>query len=637
MSSSNVQSKRRTEVTAEWKTVPVETVRLKEGLFKQRLKLNREYIMSLRADRLLQNYYMESLLWGPRLEATYRNRTHEQDSFEDVHWGWESPCCQLRGHFLGHWLSAAAMLFASEEDREAKARADHIVSELARCQRRNGGEWVFSIPQRYFDALSEGTGVWAPHYTVHKTLMGLFDMYRLTGNQQALEVLNNAAKWFYRWTGQFTREHMDDILDVETGGMLEVWADLYSVTGEQTHWTLVEKYTRRRLFEPLMEGEDILTNRHVNTTIPEIHGAARVYEITGESWWRRVVEAYWRLAVSERATFCTGSQSSGEIWTRPGGFAARLGDTTQEHCVVYNMIRLADMLFRWSGKAHYHDYIEKNTYNGILAQQHPETGMIAYFLPLEPVAQKTFGTPTGDFWCCHGSLVQAHSNHAAYTYYHNDEGIAVSQFVPSSLNTAIRGNEVHLTQATYGLFSAEAFAPGNSISRTFVSEPSAWDRPNAVTIRLTVQCSTPTRFTLSVRVPQWTAGDPVITVDGQSFQTPDTAAAEGFIRIDRTWESNTVLVELPKTITIAAIPDEPDTIAFLDGPIVLAGLTSTQSTLVGDKNDPASILAADDEREWRYWKSGYRTVGQRESIRFRPLYEISDETYTVYFPVVDDQ
>ena len=33
----------------------------------------------------------------------------------------------------------------------------------------------------------------------------------------------------------------------------------------------------------------------------------------------------------------------------------------------------------------YADYWERNLYNGILAQQHPDTGMVAYFLPLNPV------------------------------------------------------------------------------------------------------------------------------------------------------------------------------------------------------------------------------------------------------------
>ena len=48
--------------------------------------------------------------------------------------------------------------------------------------------------------------------------------------------------------------------------------------------------------------------------------------------------------MTDRGTYCTGGQTSGEVWTPPFEFAARLGDKNQEHCTVYNMIRLADYL-----------------------------------------------------------------------------------------------------------------------------------------------------------------------------------------------------------------------------------------------------------------------------------------------------
>ena len=154
----------------------------------------------------------------------------------------------------------------------------------------------------------------------------------------------------------------------------------------------------RRLFDPLLAEEDVLTNMHMNTTIPEVQGAARAWEVTGEPRWRQIVDAYWRSGVTEHG------QTNGEVWSPPNALSSRLGFHTQEHCTVYNMMRLADTLLRWSDDPHYADYWERNLWNGILAQQHPETGMIAYFLPLYAGAEKVWGTPTEDFWCCHGSL-----------------------------------------------------------------------------------------------------------------------------------------------------------------------------------------------------------------------------------------
>lgn len=592
-----------------FKPIPPGQVRLLPGIFQQRFNLNRRYLLSLRSENLLQNHYMEAGLWGPRTRP------------EDCHWGWESPTCQVRGHFLGHWLSAAARIYASTGDAELKGKADWIVSELARCQKENGGEWAGSIPEKYLDWVTRGKSVWAPHYTLHKTLMGLYDMAAYAGNEQALDIMVKCARWFHRWTGQFPREQMDDILDVETGGMLEAWANLYGVTGKQEHLDLIHRYDRPRLFERLLAGEDPLTNRHANTTIPEAHGAARAYEVTGEERWRKIVEAYWRCAVTERGFFCTGGQTTGEVWTPPFEFAARLGDKNQEHCVVYNMMRLADYLLRWSGDVTYADYIERNLYNGILAQQHPDTGMVAYFLPLQAGARKIWGTPTDDFWCCHGTLVQAHTLHNAYVYYQDAEGLVVCQYIPTMLEWQWDAVPVTVKQT----FDSEA-------STSQPREPDgSLHRPERWTIEFSIRCERPVAFALKLRLPWWVSGPVHALVNGEP--TPTSAGLPGYYEIRRTWHEDTLRVVLPKSLSTCPLPDEPETVAFMDGPVVLAGLCDEERRLYGDRERPETILAPDNEREWWFWRPGYRTRDQERGLRFLPLYEIRDERYTVYFPI----
>jgi len=422
-----------TASTETFHPLPRGSVRLLPGVLSQRAALNRRYMLSLKSEDLLQNHLMEAGLWMPR------------DLPLEAHGGWESPTCQLRGHFLGHWLSAAAHAWANTADAELKGKADFIVSELARCQAENGNGWVGSFPEKYLDWAARGKKVWAPHYTIHKTLMGLVEMATLGGNPQALRVLELAARWFTRWTAQFSRDQMDDLLDVETGGMLEVWANLYALTGEAEHLELMRRYDRPRLFEPLLAGADPLTNKHANTTIPEIHGAARAWEVTGQERYRRIVDAYWKQAVTLRGMYATGGQTDDEVWSPPKQLAARLGHQTQEHCVVYNMMRLAEYLYRWTGEAHYADYWERNLVNGILAQQHPVTGMVAYYLPMRSGSVKQWGTPKRDFWCCHGTLVQAHTIHPEHMFYTNDNGLAVAQWLPSSADWQTSGVPVTVT------------------------------------------------------------------------------------------------------------------------------------------------------------------------------------------------
>ena len=586
-------------------------VNLLPGLFKKRFDINRRYVFSLQTHNLLQNHYMEAGLWAPIGKP------------EDAHWGWESPTCQIRGEFLGHWLSAAAHIYACTGDQEIKVKADIIVSEVARCQQENGGEWAGPIPEKYLEWLARGKKIWAPHCTVHRNMMGLFDMYAWAGNQQALDILVRWARWFSRWSSQFTREQFDDMLDVETGGMLEAWADLYAVTGDKEHYDLINRYDRPRLFNPLLAGEDPLTNMHANTTIPEILGAARAWEVTGEDRWREIVEAYWRCAVVERGYYCTGGQTNGEFWTAPRRLSTRLGDKTQEHCTVYHMMRLADYLLRWTGDASYDDYWERNLYNGSLAQQHPETGMVTYFLPLRSGSVKKWGTPTDDFWCCQGTLIQAHTIYPNHIFYEEGNDLILAQYIPCQLDWNKNGKSISL------MLSED-------------TQPEAHRRPGSRSYELKITCPEPQEFALKFRLPWWISISPEVMVNGEKqaiVGNPSTYAL-----IHKFWQNDTVHITLPQTLTASPLPDLPDTVAFMEGPVVLAAVLGdrsnrtsievlTEKTLYGKKDDPASLLIPDNEREFTRWRSGYRTHGQGQNMRFISLYEIQDETYAVYFPI----
>lgn len=594
-------------------------VKLLPSRFQTRETLNTQYLLSLKNRNLLQNYYLEARI----LSHQFRNTTHgDPGRGDDWHWGWESPTCQLRGHFLGHWLSGIARTYASTGDPLLKARVDQAISELARCQEQNGGEWAGSIPPDYLEWTARGQPTWAPHYVVHKTLMGLHDAYTLADNQQALDIAVNWARWFHRWTGRFGRAELDDLLDVETGGMLEAWANLYSVTGDLTHLALLERYNRPRLFEPLRQGADVLTNMHANTTVPEAQGAARAYEVTGDDRWREIAEAYWDCAVTNRGYYCTGGQTDGEIWSPPFKLSARLGAKTQEHCVVYNMIRLADYLLRWTGEAAYADYIERNTYNGILAQQHPETGMIAYWLPLAPGSAKIWGSPTNDFWCCHGSLVQAHSCHNAYIYYTRDDALLVSQYIPSELTWEKDDAEITVRQ-----IRDHQTGDAHRVSRM----REATERPGYWVIAFRIHTSTPVEFALKLRLPWWLSGPAMLTLNGQSQMVEGESA--GWYTIRRLWHDDHLRLALPKAVSTCPLPDAPNMVAFMDGPVVLAGLCDEERRIDADRDEVTSLLVPDHEREWDQWQAGWRLRDQPRGLRFKPLYEITDERYTVYFPL----
>jgi DUF1680 family protein len=96
-----------------------------------------------------------------------------------------------------------------------------MVSGLAKCQQRLGGKYLSAFPTTWFDRLDKGERVWAPFYTIHKIMAGLFDMHRLTANTQALDVLERMSVWTDEWTASKSEAHMQQILTNEFGGMAE--------------------------------------------------------------------------------------------------------------------------------------------------------------------------------------------------------------------------------------------------------------------------------------------------------------------------------------------------------------------------------------------------------------------------------
>lgn len=612
---------------------PVAVVLQDAELLRRRAE-NRKYLMELDTDKLLLHH---------RFEAGIDTVCNGSD---DLHGGWEEPLCQLRGHFLGHWLSAAAIEVATTGDIELKAKADKIVSELAKCQEENGGEWCASVPEKYLHRIARGKTVWAPQYTIHKTFMGLLDQYELADNRQALEIAINFAKWFQRWSGNFNQEAFARILDVETGGMLEIWSQLYGITREPAHKELMDRYYRHSLFDGLLEGRDVLTNMHANTTIPEALGAAKAYTVTGDGKWFRIVQAYWKQAVTERGTFCTGGQTDGEVWTPKFHLSARLGNKNQEHCTVYNMMRLADFLFRHTGKAEYADYWERNLYNGIMAQgyyldtntthgaksPYPKEGLLAYFLPLKSGARKPWSSKTKDFFCCHGSLVQANAGHTSGIYYTEEDTVYVNQYIPSDFRTSFGSDTVGFRQRTDTLTGNHHMTGSMTGSQTINSSASAYpDHPDLLCNEIEIQSSREVAFTLKIRIPAWHTGSINVYVNREPVAvTPDNQ----YLHISRKWKNGDILrYEFRKEVYCVSLPDCPNMVAFLYGPAVLAGLSEGALLKTTAGKTPAQLLVHDNEREWALWKDTFRILGQSKPIRFIPLYLVGYEPYTVYFEV----
>lgn len=589
------------------------SVKILPGVFRERMDVNRQYLLELDTNCLLQNFYLEAGIILPGLQVVDNPET------ANLHWGWEAPTCQLRGHFLGHWISAAAKLIAADGEPELRVKLDKIVSELARCQELNGGEWVGSIPEKYFTRLIKNQYIWSPQYVMHKTIVGLSDAYIYAGNTQALDILSHLSDWYITWTEKAAETNPHAVYAGEEAGMLEVWAQLYQLTKDEKYLTLAKRYADAGLFRKLKEGKDSLTNCHANASIPFTHGAAKMYEITGDSDWLEVIKLFWKVAVTDRGMFSTTGMNAGEFWVPPHMQGHFLGSSDQEFCTVYNMVRTASYLLKYTGEARYADYIERALYNGFLAQQNAQTGMPAYFLPLGAGSRKKWGTKTRDFWCCHGTMVQAQTLYPELVWFTDGDKITAAQYIPSEFTAEMNGANVTVSQTTgMKYYNDQAF-----FDEKDDGQMSRW------LLKFSVKCDKPVRFTLSLRVPEWAKGVE-LEVNGKNTAAP---VKYGWLDITADWQNDSVQVFFPSELRAETLPDMPELMSVVDGPIVLAGITGSDCGITGaDKLNEQFMPQMEHTYGTFPWRqNSWRTRNQPQSVMFRPLYEVTDEEYTVYF------
>jgi len=580
-------------------------VRLLDGPLKQATVRNQKYLRELELDRLLHNFRVTAGL----------------PSSAEPLGGWESPTTELRGHFVGHFLTACALMYASFDDHLLKAKGYTVVAELAKCQQALGNGYLSGYPEEFIDRVETGKQVWAPWYTLHKIYAGLLDMYLLTGNKQALEVVRSMAEWAKRRTDRLDDEAMQRMLKVEFGGMSEVLFNLYATTGDASHMALARRFEKREFLDPLADHVDKLRGLHVNTHIPQVIGSARGYEITGEPTDREIALYFWSQIVNARS-YATGGTSWGEVWgSDPYHLATQLGTSNQESCTSYNMLKLTSQLFSWNPDPAYADYYELLFLNGILPTQNPSDGMLMYYLPLGSGWYKTFGTARNSFWCCTGTGVESFARLGSDIYYHDESNLYVNLFIPSEVRWIEEG--VTLRQTT--------------------------DYPRSARTQLLVQCGKPVVFSLNIRVPKWSATGARVLINGREIEA--TSSPGSFLMLKRTWKNrDRVDIEYTMDLHLKPLPDNPRIAAIMYGPLVLAGRLGSEGLtdsvthgFYGPSREPTltPCLIVDDRdmKSWLAPVSGkpltFRTkdVGVPRDVELIPIHELFNERYAVYWTI----
>jgi uncharacterized protein len=573
--------------------------------FKRAMDKDAAYVLSLEPDRLLNRFHFNAGL----------------PTRDEVYGGWESE--GLSGHTLGHYLSACALFYAATGNPEFKKRVDYVTDELAQCQAARRTGYVGAIPNEdsIFGRVARGeirssgfdlNGGWSPWYTVHKVMAGLVDAFLYCDNMLALTVVEGMADWTERTVANLTEEQRMRMLTCEYGGMNDVLTNLYAITGNRRYLNLSYKFHDDFVLGNLARHIDPMPGKHANTNIPKAIGTARRYEVTRADSDRTIASFFWETMVHKH-TYVIGGNSNYEYCGDPGILSDRLSDNTCETCNTYNMLKLTRHLFCWNPMREYMDFYERALYNHILASQDSSDGMLCYFLPLRMGAHKAFSDRFDTFTCCVGTGMENHSKYAESIYYEgSDDGLYVNLFIPSELR----------------------WKKFNATIRMHT------DFPVSGTVVITMTMKNARRFTLRLREPAWSAAAERILINGKTVNA--TLDGSGYRSITRTWRSgDRVECTIPMKLHAETMPDNPDRIAFLWGPIVLAGqLGSTMPDPI--YGTPVLVTANRKPEEWIRSQVGKPMtfavigVGKPFDPILKPLYSTYDQYYSVYFDYFSD-
>lgn len=466
--------------------------------------------------------------------------------------GWDAPTFPFRSHVQGHFLTAWAQAWAVLGDTTCRDKANYMVAELAKCQASNG--YLSGFPESDITAVENRTltNGNVPYYCIHKTLVGLLDVWRYIGNTQARTVLLALAGWVDTRTARLTSAQMQAMLGTEFGGMNAVLTDIYQQTGDARWLTVAQRFDHAAVFNPLAANTDQLNGLHANTQVPKWIGAAREYKATGTGRYLDIARNAWNITVGAH-TYAIGGNSQAEHFRAPNAIAGYLTDDTCEHCNTVNMLRLTRELWVTDpNRAAYFDFYEQALLNHVIGAQNPASanGHVTYFTPLKPGGRRgvgpawgggTWSTDYTTFWCCQGTGVEVNTRLMESIYFYNGTTLTVNLFTPSVLTWSQRG--ITVTQAT-----------------TF---------PASDTTTLTLSGTMSGSWSIRVRIPAWTSGA-TIAVNGAVQSVAVTPGS--YATVTRTWAAgDTITVRLPMRVVMRPANDNPDIQAITYGPAVLAG------------------------------------------------------------------
>ena len=532
---------------------------------------------------------------------------------------------------FGQKLGAMAKWYKATGDYRLKEKALFLAEEWGACVRAS---------EKVIDTNDT--------YCYDKLMGGFLDMVEYLDYKKGLEYVSRLTDSAIR---RFRKDiRRDGLQDSGLHGMIE-WYTLpehlyraYKITGEQKYFDFAREWDYDYYWDKLNAHDFRIGPRHAYSHVNAFSSAARAFEASGDRKYLNAMEiAYDEILLNH--TFATGGYGPAEClyadidgylgnslldtWDRGcqieytnfgGGKVARsdVWGSCEVSCCAWAIFKFCNYMLKFTGHAKYGHWVEGILYNG-LGGQLPVTpeGRIMYYASYfvngaikTTEDRRLFENGSAFEWqCCTGTFPQDTAEYSNLIYYHDDDHLYVSQYLPSVVCFSI--NNVHLNVENYSCF------------------------PEEKTLRFRITTPVPVDFSLCFRTPSWATGKNTFMInDGETIPIINE---KGWMEIRRLWQDGD-RIEINYEFMLKFLPVDKqhnDIAALCYGPFVLAAQAMTM--LKGDINVPEKWIHP-VPGEYCVFETDPGHVCGYDSIRrrFKPYYSIQEkEWYYMYNRIIN--
>ncbi len=453
---------------AKVRNVPVRAVRIRDGFWSARRKVNVERSIPTLLELLEQHGVVDNFRRVSGRKKVERRGPLYTDSD------------------LYKWMEAVAFVLQSEDRPELRATFDRLTDEILAAQEARGYLNTYYVEDRVrlrFQEMQRGHEL----YCLGHLLQAAIAYYRATGDRKLLDGGIKFVDYLIATSGQ--RPLLTGHPELELA-----LVELYRTTGDRRHLELAGyllRGERERLklrpdelaymFSGMPFTERTKLEGHAVRAMYAASGAADYYLETGEAAYWKTLERLWKdmTAAKMYITGGVGSRARGEAFGEPYELPNLLAYT--ESCAA-----IGNMFWNWrllaaTGDARYTDVLERALYNGVNSGMSLNGTLYCYRNPLELTGNpaEKIRNPWYSTTCCPPNLERVLASLPGYFYGISSDGVYIHLYDNSELDWRLDGG-----------------APLKLIQKT--------DYPRQGTVEIQVQPAEPREFTVYARIPGWT-------------------------------------------------------------------------------------------------------------------------------------